>query len=77
MADNKMNNPEHEKNVGGRTSNEGQQGQEGQKAPGRNLNDDQSTSQCGGSQGTERKGQGQGGGSQSGSQGGSQGGQKR
>ncbi len=58
MVDNKMNNPEHEKNVGGRTGNEGQQGQgqQGQKAPGRNLNDDQSTSQRGGSQGTERKG---------------------
>jgi len=50
MADNKTNNPDHEKNLGGKTGNEGQQ------APGRNLNDEQSGGQRGSDRGIEPKG---------------------
>jgi hypothetical protein len=54
MPDNKMNNPEYGKNLGGKTGSESQQGQQ---APGRKMPDDQSAGQRGGDRGTERKGQ--------------------
>jgi hypothetical protein len=49
MADNKTNNPDQERNLGSKTGNEGQQ------APGRNLNDEKSTGQRG-DRGIEPKG---------------------
>jgi len=54
MADDKMN-PENERNLGGKMGSEGQQGQ---RSPGRNPNDDRSAGQHGGDRDAERKGQG-------------------
>jgi hypothetical protein len=55
MPDNKMNNPQHEKNLGGKMGTEGQYEQQ---SPGRNPNDQQSAGQRGGDRATERKGRG-------------------
>ncbi len=55
MPDNKMNNPQHEKNLGGKRGTEGQYEQQ---SPGRNPNDQQSASQRGGDRATERKDRG-------------------
>ena len=54
MADDKMK-PEHERNLGGKTGDEGHYGQQ---SPGRNPNDDRSAGQRGGDRDMERKGQG-------------------
>ena len=70
MADNKMKNPELNRNLGGK-ENEG--GQYGQHSPGRNPQDDQSTGQRGGNQPSKDQGGKQGGGNKGGQQGGQSG----
>ena len=47
MADDKMKNPDQDKNVGGKTGQQGGQYGGGQQAPGRNPQDDKSTGQRG------------------------------
>ncbi|HZE73502.1 MAG TPA: hypothetical protein VE135_28655 [Pyrinomonadaceae bacterium] len=47
MADDRMKNPDQEKNLGGKTGSEGGQYGGGQQAPGRNPQDDKSTGQRG------------------------------